>query len=172
MPHCRWMVYIDGEGVEFEHHGNLEINARSRAARLPIASCASSEAGGWPDYAGPFDPGFQLEDLSHGAQVAVLEETAIQIHLLARALSMSVTDRFGAKDAAEIGRDQWTGIAALAAERRAQPRRCFNQRRAIDVVTHALVHMGANDGAVGESRDIHFRFCPLPTIDYGIVRRS
>ena len=63
-------------------------------------------------------------------------------------------------------------VQVIAAERRAQPRRRFNQRRAIDVVTHALVHMGANDGAVGESRDIHFRFCPLPTIDYGIVRRS
>lgn len=151
MPHCRWMVYIDGEGVEFEHHGNLEINARSRAARLPIASCASSEAGGWSDYAGPFDPGFQLEDLSHGAQVAVLEETAIQIHLLARALSMSVTDRFSAKDAAEIGRDQWTGIAALGAER-----------------LQRWLGVGDDLESIAKVFQIHPHFQPRSYLDFGV----
>ncbi len=118
MPHCRWMVYIDSEAVAFEHHANLEINKGSKAASVSISrSTRDAEPGGWSDYAGPFDPGFQLEDFSHSALVTVLGEVSLQSHLLARALSLSVTRRWSEKDAREIALGQWTGIAALAAER-------------------------------------------------------
>lgn len=118
MPHCRWKVFIDEEGAEFEHHPILEVNRRSKAAAVVLPSAeADREPGGWADYSRPFDSGFQLEDLSHGALVTVLQEVGVQIHLLARALSLAVTGRWTPGDAAAIGVGQWTGIAALTAER-------------------------------------------------------
>lgn len=118
MPHCRWKVFIDTEGEEFKHHPILEINRKSNAANVPIPRPATdAEPGGWADYSREFDPHFEFEDLSHSALVMVLEEVALQAHLLARALSLSVVDRWTEKDAREIGLGQWTGIAALTAER-------------------------------------------------------
>lgn len=117
-PHCRWSVFIDRESVPFESHPNLAIIARSRAANLPIAvPAADAEPGGWRDYAGPFDPGFQLEDLSHGALVTALGEFALQSHLLARGFALACAQRFGDEAAAELATRQFTGIAALTAER-------------------------------------------------------
>ena len=76
-----------------------------------------AEPGGWPDYAGEFDPGFQLEDLSHRALVIVNQEVAVQSHLLARAFMLCGSQREGDATATELGTSQWTGIAALTAER-------------------------------------------------------
>jgi hypothetical protein len=78
---------------------------------------ASAEHGGWLDYSGRFDPGFQLEDLSHQALVSVSQEFALQSHLLARAFMLCAAQRQGDEVAAELGAAQWTGIAALTAER-------------------------------------------------------
>ncbi len=117
-PHCRWSVFLDSEGQDYEQHANLEITGRSLAANVVLeAPAGDAEPGGWPDYAGPFDPGFQLEDLSHRALVIALQEVALQSHLLARAFLLSVGQRYGDAVAAEIGAQQWTGIAALTAER-------------------------------------------------------
>jgi hypothetical protein len=121
-PHCRWSVFIDSEGQAYEQHPNLEITRGSLAAGAALpAPERDAEPGGWPDYSGPFDPGFQLEDLSHRALVTVLEEVGLQSHLLARAFLLCVGQRYGDEVAAEIGAQQWTGIAALTAER-LQPR--------------------------------------------------
>jgi hypothetical protein len=127
-PHCRWSVFIaDGDddsdrAVAYEQHPNLDIVRESKIANLPIAEpAADAEPGGWRDYAGDFDPGFQLEDLSHGALVAVHEEVAIQSHLLARAFMLCASQREGDAAARELGSAQWTGIAALTAERIQKP---------------------------------------------------
>jgi hypothetical protein len=118
MPHCRWKIFLDDEGTDYEQHPNLEINRKSKAATVAVPRpVRDAEPGGWPDYAGAFDPGFQLEDLSHGALVTVVREVGLQSHLLARAFHLSVSQRFGAEPAAEIAAEQWAGISALAAER-------------------------------------------------------
>jgi hypothetical protein len=117
-PHCRWSVYIDGEATDYAQHPNLEIVGRSQAARLAIdAPTRDAEPGGWPDYAGPFDPDFQLEDLSHRALVVVGQEVALQSHLLARGFLLCVGQRHGEAAARELGASQWAGIAALTARR-------------------------------------------------------
>lgn len=117
-PHCRWSVFITDEAEPYEHHPNLEIVRGSKLARVPIEIPDSdAEPGGWPDYSGPFDPGFQFEDLSHTALLIACQEFAVQSHLLARAFLLSASQQVGDAAAAELGRSQWTGIAALTAER-------------------------------------------------------
>jgi len=117
-PHCRWAVFIGDEAEPYEQHPNLEIVRGSRIASVPVARpAADGEPGGWPDYSGDFDPGCQLEDFSHAALVVLAQEFAVQSHLLARAFMLCAAQREGDEVAAELGAAQWTGIAALTAER-------------------------------------------------------
>jgi len=117
-PACRWSVFIGDEAEPYEQHPNLAIVEDSRIARTELDVPEESAApGGWHDYSGPFDPGFQLEDLSHRALLIVAQEAAVQSHLLARAFMVCAAQRAGGSVAAEIGARQWTGIAALTAER-------------------------------------------------------
>jgi len=117
-PHCRWMVYIDDEGTPYEQHPNLPRMRETRVADVPIELPAEDrEPGGWPDYSGPFDPGFQLEDLGHRALLAVCQEAAVQAHLLGRSLLLNVDQRHGPDDARAIGRAQAIGAAAIGAYR-------------------------------------------------------
>jgi len=117
-PHCRWSVFIGEESQPYEQHPNLEIVARSKIAKLAIEPPAdSAEPGGWEDYSGEFDPGMQPEDLSHRALVILAQEVAVQSHLLARSFMLCVSQRLDDNTALELGRAQWTGIAALTAGR-------------------------------------------------------
>ena len=122
MPHCRWSVYIDGEAAAYQQHPNLELVGASLAAGVTIdAPARDAEPGGWSDYAGPFDPDFQLEDLSHRALVVASQEFALQSHLLARGFLLCIGQRYGEPAARELGASQWTGIAALTAWRIREP---------------------------------------------------
>ena len=117
-PACRWSVFIGDEAEPYEQHPNVEIVRASKLARVATdAPQKDGEPGGWLDYSGPFDPGFQLEDLSHSALVTVSQEFAVQSHLLARAFMLCAAQRKGDAVASELGAAQWTGIAALTAER-------------------------------------------------------
>ncbi len=118
IPHCRWEAFIDEESVGFEPHPNVQRVGVSRVAELVLRPPEKVvEPGGWPDYAGPFDPEFQLEDLSHGALVTVALEFCVQSHLLARSFLLSVSQQVGPEAVPEIASQQWTGIAGLTAER-------------------------------------------------------
>jgi hypothetical protein len=118
VPHCRWQVFIDDESSAFEQHPNLERVRASQIARLELRLPeGDAEPGGWPDYSGPFDPEFQLEDLSHRALVTANLEFAVQSQLLARSFLLCVGQHFGDELAREIAAQQWTGIGGLGAER-------------------------------------------------------
>jgi hypothetical protein len=117
-PHCAWQVYIDDEGTPYEQHPNLARMRETLVADIPIElPSADREPGGWPDYSGPFDPGFQLEDLGHRALLAVCQEAAVQAHLLGRSLLLNVDQRHGEDDARAIGRGQAIGAGAIGAHR-------------------------------------------------------
>jgi hypothetical protein len=117
-PHCAWKVYIDDEGTPYEQHPNLALLRKTLLAEVPIElPSADREPGGWKDYSGPFDPGFQLEDLCHRALLAVCQEAAVQAHLLGRSLLLNVDQRHGEKDARAIGRAQAVGAASIGAHR-------------------------------------------------------
>ncbi len=117
-PACRWKVFIDEHEEPAAPHPNLERVAASQIARLEIPPPPPSrEPGGWDDYAGPFEPGLQLEDFSHRALQVIAREVALQSHLLARSFMLCIAEREGDAMASELGAAQWTGIAALTAER-------------------------------------------------------
>ncbi len=117
-PHCRWSVFIDGESQPYEQHPNLPLMRETRIASVPVVTPdEDEEPGGWEDYAGAFDPGFQLEDLGHRALVVVCQEAAVQAHLLARSLLLNVDQRHGEAAARDLGRRMWIGAAGLAAVR-------------------------------------------------------
>jgi hypothetical protein len=152
-PACRWSVFIDDAASDFEFHPNLALVERSRAATVAIeAPAKSADPGGWSDYSGPFDPHFQLEDLSHRALVVANQEFALQSHLLARSFLLSVGQRLDDAAAAELGEAQWTGIAALTAER----------------VRAALRIEGDDVEAIAKLFQLHPCFQPRAYIDFRV----
>ncbi|MDZ7732919.1 MAG: hypothetical protein U5R31_07190 [Acidimicrobiia bacterium] len=86
-------------------------------ATMPNDPPASAEPGGWEDYAGEFDPHFELEDLSHRALVLVATELALQGHLLARGCMWAVEERYGVDEAVDVGRKLFAGVGWVTAER-------------------------------------------------------
>src|SRR5262249_38266227 len=109
-PHCHWTITIDDTFPPVEAHPNLAIVERSKIADIGVEEpAASSEAGGWDDYSGAFDPDFQLEDLSHRALVIALQEVAVQSHLLLRGFLVSVAQRYGEDTALDLLPQIFTG---------------------------------------------------------------
>ena len=153
-PHCRWSVFIDDRGADYEQHPNLALVAASKLASVGIVDDhrADDEPGGWNDYACAFDPGFQLEDLSHEALHASLQEFAIQAHLLARSLLLNVAQKTNEETAREIASRQWIGIAALAAER----------------VQRAMEIEGDGLEAIAGVLALHPHFYPRSYIDFSV----
>jgi hypothetical protein len=154
-PHCRWKVFIDEEATPYEQHPSLALHRESKLANVPIeVPLDNHEPGGWEDYSGPFDPGFQLEDLSHRALLAVCQEAAVQTHLLVRAYLHCIVLRHGDDAAAELGRRQWTGSAALGAHR----------------LRKALAIAGDDIDAIAKVFQLHPHFQPRTYVDFRVER--
>ena len=152
-PHCRWSVFIDDASAPYAQHENVVVVGQSRLASIGIELPEESrEAGGWDDYSGPFDPGFQLEDLSQRALVCVAQEVAVQTHLLARAFMLCAAQRSDDATARELGRRQWIGAAAIAALR----------------VRRALQVEGDGIDAIAKVFQLHPHFQPRSYIDFSI----
>jgi len=95
-PHCHWTVTIVPEADPVEPHPNAAIVGASKIASIDVeVPEADAEPGGWADYSGEFDPDFELEDLSHSALVVVLQEVAVQSHVLFRCYLLAVAQAFG-----------------------------------------------------------------------------
>ncbi len=152
-PHCRWSVFIDGEAAPYEQHANLALTQATKLASIPLdLPDRDREPGGWADYSGPFDPGFQLEDLGHRALLTVCQEAAVQTHLLARSFMLCVAQRQGEAAAEELGRQQWTGAAAVAALR----------------LLKALAIEGDGIDAVAKVFQMHPHFHPRTYVDFRV----
>jgi hypothetical protein len=153
VPHCRWKVFIDDEAAPYEQHENLALTKATRLARIPIdVPERDAEPGGWADYSGPFDPGFQLEDLSHRALLIVSQEAAVQTHLLVRAYLLCIAKRHGDEQAVALGRKQWTGSAALGAHR----------------LRKALAIEGDGVDAIAKVFQLHPHFHPRSYVDFRV----
>jgi hypothetical protein len=117
MPHCRWEVFVDAAAEPLPEPPLAAAMRTSRLARLAAPPLVDAEPGGWRDYAGPFDPDFQLEDLSHGALVRACTGFLLQDHLLVRSLAAALTARAGAEVAEDVVRGAWLGCAPAASRR-------------------------------------------------------
>ncbi len=117
-PHCHWTVTINPDADPVEPHPNAAIVAQSKLASIDVeVPPADFEPGGWSDYSGPFDPDFQLEDLSHRAVVVALQEVAVQSHLLFRCYLLAVAQAFGEDKARAAAPGVFVGLAGLTAQR-------------------------------------------------------
>ncbi|HEY1738261.1 MAG TPA: hypothetical protein VGI86_06105, partial [Acidimicrobiia bacterium] len=117
-PHCHWTVTIDESNPAVVAHPNVALVQRSLAAQCGVDDPgAGSEPGGWDDYSGPFDPDFALEDLSHRALMVVLQEVALQSHLLLRSFCLAVSERAGADAAIAMVAQMAVGLAGVTGER-------------------------------------------------------
>jgi hypothetical protein len=116
-PDCHWTIAIRDEHPEVAQHPELARMAATKLASIPNDPPPSLDPGGWEDYAGPFDPHFELEDLSHRALVLVATEFALQGHMVARGCMWSVERRFGTDEAVEVGRQLFCGIGWITAAR-------------------------------------------------------
>jgi hypothetical protein len=117
VPHCHWRIEIDPEAEPVKEIALTQRIRRSRLARTEFERGEDAEPGGWPDYARPLDPDFQLEDLSHAALVAACKEFTVQDHLLVRALMTTVAERAGEQTARAVAQAQWIGSGYVTAQR-------------------------------------------------------
>jgi hypothetical protein len=120
-PHCHWTVTINPEFPPVDAHPYRAIVEQSKLATIPTEAPGQNgndiEPGGWDDYSGDFDPDFELEDLSHRALVIVLQEVAVQSHLLLRGFAVAVAQRYGEDVALALLPQIFTGLAGMTAQR-------------------------------------------------------
>jgi hypothetical protein len=120
VPVCRWVVSID-DGTEPWQEAEITGRVReSRLARMAPAECRDLGGPGLPDYAGAFEPRFDLALLSRGALLAECRELLRAAHLVVRAGLTAISARHGREAAAELALGQWRGVAAVAAPRLAR----------------------------------------------------
>lgn len=118
-PHCAWSVTIDADAPPLPEPEMTTLVARSHAAQLPLAigEVGASGGDGVDNYRGPL-----VADVDFGAFSTVtlhrlVEEIALQQHLLVLAGLASIQGRFGDAAAREIGIHQLIGSAGVTAER-------------------------------------------------------
>jgi len=117
-PHCRWSVFIGADHQPYEQHPNLALVAKTKLASVEVELPEkSAEPGGWEDYSGPFDPGCQLQDFSHRALVGLIQEWAVQTHLLMHSYMLCNAQALGEAKGHDLGRRMWIGHAMVGVER-------------------------------------------------------
>ncbi len=153
-PHCHWTVEIVADAEPVQPHPNLALVEQSRIASIAVSAPGTDqEPGGWHDYAGEFDPDFELEDLAHSTLVTVLQEFAVQSHLLFRSFLLAVTQQYGADEAAAIAPQVFTGLAGITAQR----------------LRDAMRIEGADADAIARLLQIHPMFFPRTYVDLRLV---
>ena len=119
-PHCHWTITIDPANEPVGPVPLTDVVSTLPLASIPNPRPADREPGGRRDYSGPFDPTFELSDLSDGALAGAAREFQVQAHLLMCASELTLRDHFGADVAREIIADAWAGAGWIASERLAR----------------------------------------------------
>jgi len=120
-PHCHWTATIDPERAPLPEPEPAVHMASTRLAQLPVPvidrGVGDPDSAGWSDYTAPMDPDLRLEQFSASALVGLAHEIAVQSHLLVMSFLFAIERRHGREAATDVGRQQLSGIAGLAAER-------------------------------------------------------
>lgn len=116
--HCEWTVTIDPSADPVEDHPLLARVARSALAGLQVERPEADPGDdGMRMYDGPVLAEPQLEHFSRDALVVLCKEEAVQVHLLVRALALSVQDAAGPEAAADVLEAEMTGTCWVMSER-------------------------------------------------------
>ncbi len=167
MPHCNWTVVIDPGAEPLEEPEGARWLAGSKAATLELRTPASAtDAGGDIDYAGEMDPDLRMERFAQPTLVRILDELALQGHLLARSYMHAVERRFGTEAALRLGAHQATGVAGLAAKRLARMLGTTDVVRVLRL--HPAFHPRAYvDMTIEEGDEPRLVLRPCPALDEG-----
>jgi hypothetical protein len=117
VPHCRWSVTIDPGAEPLPEPAQAERIAQTRAAAIDIPQPGEDDTDGRTTYDGPLEPDLVLETFSRNTLIALLNEVALQGHLLTMSFADAVERRTDADTAADVVRKQFIGIAGVAAAR-------------------------------------------------------
>lgn len=118
-PHCAWTVTIVPEADPLPYPSQAEHLGTTNAAQVPLTGHYPmlDAADGWTDYASPLDPDLVMERFSSATLARILDEVALQGHLLSHAYMIEVAERSGGDVAAELGVKQAVGVAGLTSKR-------------------------------------------------------
>jgi hypothetical protein len=120
-PHCEWTVTIDPSHDPVADHPLMSRVEQSALAGLEIRRpTADPDDDGLALYDGPVLAEPQLELFSRDALVVICKEVAVQVHLLVRALGLSVADAAGAEASAECLEAEMIGSGWIMSERLAR----------------------------------------------------
>jgi hypothetical protein len=147
-PHCAWNVVIDPAAEPLPEPEEVGRMARTRLARLPVATIDHADEGR-SDYRGPLQGDLRFEEFSASTLCALLDEIAVQHHLLAQSFVDAVDRRWGRDAARHVGRRQLTGIAGVTAGRLAA----------------FLEVAGGGPAAVARVLEVHPAFRPRSYVD-------
>lgn len=167
LPHCLWNVTIEPDAEPLQEPEGAKWLATSRAARLELDTPeANPDPGGDTDYAAPMDPDLQLRRFSQPTLVRILDELALQGHLLARSYMRAVEQRWGTETALKLGTHQMTGIAGLSAKRLARALGSNDLTRMLDLLP--MLHPRAYvDLRVWGEDETTIALAPCPALEEG-----
>jgi hypothetical protein len=119
-PHCAWTVTIDPNEQDTPVPvRSLEIG-KTNAAQLPLSTIDGPSTDGYADYTRPLDPELRIAEFSTPVLRALINEIALQAHLLVLSFASAVGDRVDEEGTREIVAKQFTGVAGVVAERLAR----------------------------------------------------
>ena len=150
-PHCAWTVTIDPEESDTPFPTRSLDIGRTKAAELPLAAIEGTSDDGYADYARPLDPDLAVADFSTPVLRALIDEVALQGHLLVLSFAAAVAERCDAPTTQEMVAKQFTGVAGVAAHRLA---------RAFD--------LGDSAADVATVFELHPAFHPRTYIDWSV----
>jgi hypothetical protein len=130
-PHCLWTVTIDDDNEPLPYPEQATRMGTSRAARLPLPTVDDTD--GRTEYGGPLEHDLALEAFSRGTLIALLDEIALQGHLLTLSYADAVERRTDAETMRDVVRKQFTGVAGVAAGRIAKALRTTDVARVVDL---------------------------------------
>lgn len=115
-PHCHWTVDIDpaNDPLPVPEAARRMSTARAATVHLPRAE---PTADGSTNYRGALDPNLRFETFAKSTLIDLLNEVALQGHLLTLSFTNAIEARDSLDAATEIGVKQFTGIAGVTAAR-------------------------------------------------------
>ncbi len=150
-PHCAWTVTIDPEEPDTPTPERALAIGRTNAAQLPLATIGDPGDDGLADYSGPLDPDLRVPEFSSPVLRALLDEVALQGHLLVLSFASAVAEHYDEAQARDIVARQFTGVAGVAADRLA---RAFG--------------LGDSAADVATVFDLHPAFHPRAYVDWTV----
>ena len=137
-PHCEWTVTIDPVADALPEPVQAVRIAQTRAASIDIPQPDGIDTEGRTSYETPLEGDLALETFSRSTLIAMLNEIALQGHLLTLSFADAVERRTDEATAVDVVRKQFTGIAGVAASRIASALRTDNAARVLNL--HPAFH--------------------------------